>query len=96
MITNTHTYELTNCFDGAIAGRNHFTDTIHGSFTLPQQETISIQLFDNSGRLMQAADQRAVTGLNSYSMTNLETLPQGIYTLVMRSRNKLIIEKMIK
>jgi hypothetical protein len=66
-------------------------------FVLPEASTITLQVFDAAGRLVQtiAADQPATKGINVLH-ANASQWRAGIYTLVLISEGSRITAKVMK
>jgi len=63
---------------------NPANSSVNFDLTTARKGTISVSMYDNSGRLIAQYEYDAHAGSNSYNI-NLNELAKGIYTLIMRS-----------
>lgn len=60
---------------------NPFGQSLRFDLTLARNNTITIELFDNSGRLVRKEKQLAYAGVNSLQLLETDRLQAGVYTL---------------
>lgn len=63
------------------AGPNPFAGTISLFYQLEKDELLQVRLYDQGGRMVKQYTTRGGAGVNTYSITDLNTLPKGNYTL---------------
>ncbi|MCR6722214.1 MAG: T9SS type A sorting domain-containing protein, partial [Chitinophagaceae bacterium] len=60
---------------------NPFKEQLRFDISLAQNTALTIELYDNSGRLVRREKQLAFTGVNSLKLDNTGSLAPGVYTL---------------
>lgn len=80
----------------ARATPNPFTGNINLSYRLTRTETVQVRLFDQMGRIVRNYSIKGGTGINTFNMSNLNSLPSGFYTLELKGEKLSFIQQLIK
>lgn len=62
-------------------GPNPFSSNINIYYQLEKDETVQVRMYDQAGRTVKQYTTRGGTGVNTYTINDLNNLPKGNYTL---------------
>ncbi|MES2647253.1 MAG: Ig-like domain-containing protein [Bacteroidota bacterium] len=86
-----------NCMSTSMIARpNPFVNKISINYLATMEEIATIQLHDNTGRLMATKMQTVTEGANTIELLSLEKLPKGIYLISVATKNNRYQQKLIK
>ncbi|WP_045114943.1 T9SS type A sorting domain-containing protein [Microscilla marina] len=75
---------------------NPFTDELTVNYTLPFEQTVSIEIRTLLGQTIQVYHQKAAKGSNQLQLSKLSTLPKGSYLLVLRHKDGTLTRTIVK
>ncbi|MFT3823218.1 MAG: T9SS type A sorting domain-containing protein [Chitinophagaceae bacterium] len=75
---------------------NPFTSQINVSYQLTAQETIRINLYDQSGRVVKTYNTVGSEGTNSFNLTDVGYLPAGMYVLEVKGTTTALVRQIFK
>ena len=77
-------------------GPNPFKDNFNINYSIAQQGEVEIQISNSSGQLVYKETVNADKGFNTYSFTDMQGLPPGIYIVNLISNGEAVTKKLIK
>lgn len=89
LFNNTPDFELTNLV-------NPFSSRLNFDISVATGTSITSELVDMAGRTVLSNKQLVYAGTNNINLTGTQTLPAGIYTLRVSSKDKFIIKRVVK
>lgn len=75
---------------------NPFNNNITFSAIAPQDAPIKVALYDNYGKLIKMNDAKVTKGLTNVTVNDLNSVPNGVYTLRVEYKNLMVIKRVIK
>lgn len=75
---------------------NPFVNTISANISLEKEESITIHLFDLSGKMLKTEMRYGIKGNNLVTISKLDQLSKGIYLLRITAGNSTVTERIIK
>jgi hypothetical protein len=75
---------------------NPFTESVKISVTSDKTEKVDIRLLDNIGRVIQNRQNTVQSGLNLFTIDNLQHLSAGSYVIEVRTESSVVVKMLIK
>ncbi len=75
---------------------NPVTTTIPLQFHVLQKGTVALRLVNNAGQVIRAAQASLQAGTSNYNLSDLQSLPQGVYYLEATFNRQRWVEKVVK